>query len=1151
MRPWKFILPLLATSLCFAAQPDRIAEVIGGGPMVTLPKSHHPKAVAQYDQGPVDPSFKLGSITMLMTPSPEQRAALDELVAEQQDPKSPNYHKWLTPQQYAARFGLSQNDVNKILAWLTSEGFKTIKVGGGRNTVVFSGTAAQAQNAFQTEFHYYKVDGKTHFANATPLMIPASLNGIVGTVLGLNSFLPKPASQSRGGASFQSPHPAYYDADFAFPNFLAPDDVSTIYDITPLYSSSINGAGETLGIIGQTDVYLADINDFRTNFNLNPISGCTTGATGLITACNSTYFQYVLVGTETGAPSTCGDLPEADLDIEWSGAVARSAQIVFFNAPATFDAECTTYTNGGGVNTALTAAIDPSSGPVLAHVLSMSYGLCEAEASSLESLLEQGNSEGITIVNSAGDQSSAACDGNPPANEVNPPFSPAVNGLAVNYPASSQYVTGVGGTSISLANDSYPTQSSYWSTTEGTNLGTALSYIPEQPWNDDEEFADYCRAPASGDEFCSTGNGTKDWVALSTSATAAQVQADIWISGGGGGASNCFYENASDICLGAGAGPTTGGGLAQPSYQQGLHVSGAPAGVRYVPDVSLLSSPDFPGYIYCTPIGQLESSSDTTSTCDGGIANALNNGTYVSVVGGTSVASPIFAGIVVLLNQYLEGPSASGLGNINTQLYTFAAANSTNHAFNSVTSGDDNVSCQGGQPSTQPINVQCPGTGVSVMGYSAANFDSATKYNLVNGLGSIDADNFFTAWGSTRSSTTTTISTTTTTAYQGASVTFTSTVTPASVTGNVDFYNNTSTLLGVAPASGGTATFTTTALPAGADVVTASYGGDGKNSSSASSNSASVTVTVPFTMAPVQGSGSISAGNSFITNLTITPASGFTGTVNFTPASCSGLPTGATCSFGSTGSVTLSGNPSSPSTISVTIATLPNMAPSGAQTVTITGTSSGPNSASQTTTVSLTVTKTTETFAVTAQNASYSVNAGSAATINLTVAGTNGFIQTSSNTTQVPLTFTCSGLPSEASGAFSPGTGTNNCSGAGGISATTLTLTISTTAPTTELRMPFGRSRRMFYALLLPGLFGVVLAAGSGGRGARLLGLIVVLGLSTMWLGSCGGSSGGSSTSNPGTPAGTYNITIGATTGGAAPLTNSNAPYMIQLIVTN
>ncbi|HKN17052.1 MAG TPA: S53 family peptidase [Candidatus Sulfotelmatobacter sp.] len=1050
MRSWKFLLPLLATSLCFAAQPDRITGAINSGQAVVLAKSLHPKAKPEYDQGPVDPSLKLTYMTMLMAPSPTQQKALDQLLAQQQNPKSPNYHKWLTPQQFADQFGLSQNDLNKVIAWLKSQGFQILRVGGSRNTISFSGTAVQVESAFRTEIHNYKVDGEVHFANSTPLMIPSMLNGIVSGIMGIHTFFPKPASQGRGARGVRNSHPNYYVSSLVFPNFLAPDDIATIYDITPLYSSSIDGSGQTLGIIGQTDVYLADLNDFRSGFGLNQITGCTTNTNGVITACNSTYFQYVPVGTDTGIPSTCGDLTEADLDLEWSGAVARNAQIVFFNSPVTYNAECTGITAGGGVNQALIQAIDPTTGSPLAKVLSMSYGSCEPGSdTTLESILKQGNSEGITIMNSSGDQGAAACDYSPPGNPTpaNPPFGLAQFGLAVNYPASSPEVTGVGGTSISLANDSYPTQSPYWSTSLGPEGGTAVSYIPEQSWNDDVEFADYCQDPISGDTFCSTGGGVQGWVPLSTSATAAQLQTDIWINSSGGGASNCAYVNGSGICLGAGAGPNTGGGFAQPSYQQSLVVPGAPAGVRYVPDVSMMASPDFAGYIYCTPVDELSSQppydTETTSSCASGILAALNSGNYVSAVGGTSASTPVFAGIVTLLNQAMGGSQ----GNFNPTLYELAATPS-NGIFHAITSGNNNVYCAVNTPANYPANVMCTSSGV--IGFSASNADPTTGYNLVNGLGSVDADKLVGAL-------------------------------------TVPDFNFSAGAL--SPSS----------VPAG--------------------QSTTATLTI----------SALTAGS--------TPM-----VVNFSPSNCSGLPTGASCSFNPI-SVNFDGV-DSVSTV-VTISTLANMTvPTSAQTITITPTNSPKTPA----TVSLTVGATNQSFSMASTGATFSVAAGATASVPITVSGTGSplsFVNSSSNTTVLPVTYTClqSSIPSEATCTFSPGVGS-------AVSATSITLSIATAAPTAQLRSPLGRSSRIFYALLLPGLFGIVFGARSRNRSARLLGLIVVLGLSTLGLGSCGSSNGSSGgQKNPGTPAGSYTIVVNATTAGPNALTAT--PLKITLNVTN
>jgi subtilase family serine protease len=854
------ICTLIFSTVSFAEAPDRILARIDSNRGIGLAKSLHPKAKPQYDQGAVDPSQRLSYITLLLSPSVNQQRALNQLLAQQQDPKSPNYHNWLTPQQYADRFGLSQNDLNKVTSWLRSYGFEVLSVGGGRNSVIFRGTVFQAQNAFGTEIHNYVIDGQRHFANSTPVIIPAELQGIVTTVVGFHDFRPQPANGGRRFVGLRNGRPDYYDGNFFFPNFLAPDDLATIYDIAPLYSAStpIDGTGQKLAIVGQTDIYLADINDFRSGFGLStiPTSGsgaCTTNVNGIIVSpCSTPIFDYVLVGSDPGVPSA-GDLGESDLDIEWSGAVARNAQIVFVNGET-----------AGGVNDALIAAINPPSGPPLAPVVSMSYGICEAEAFDMENLLQQGSAEGVTVVNSSGDAGSATCDGAPNSAL---PFKPAHLGLAVSYPASSPEVTGVGGTGISLANDSFPNPSPFWSTTLGVNGGTALSYIPELAWNDDEQLALFCQVEFTI-AFCKNGGAVSGWVPLTSTATAKQVQSDIWISQGGGGASNCFAETAGGICQ---------AGFPQPAWQQGLAVPGAPAGVRYVPDVSLLSSPDFPGYIWCTPESELNEGG-TTSTCAGGIFAAID--TFSSIVGGTSASAPVFAGIVTLLNQYVVAngfQTTPGLGNVNPNLYQIATFNPS--AFHQVTAGDNMVYCQPGTPAGQPSAIVCPASGV--FGYQASNADSATGYNLVTGLGSVDANNLVTAWGELLTTSTISISRSAANIIQGQTETLTITVTPSSASGVVSLSvtnNSSTTSLGNINVSAGTGTFTTNSLAVGANSITGSYVGTNKSSTS---SAAVVTVAAPaFTWATSGGtSHTVLAGQTTLAyNFVATPV----GTTTFT-----------------------------------------------------------------------------------------------------------------------------------------------------------------------------------------------------------------------------------------------------------------------------
>src|ERR1700693_1994385 len=325
---------LIFTSLSFAAAADRIKGAVVSGQFVRLPAGVPRNAQAQFDQGPVDPSLKLSSITLLTVPSASQQKAISRLLAQQQDPNSPLYHKWLTPEQYADRFGLSPGDVKKITDWLQSQGFGISRIARGRNWITFSGTAAQAENAFQTKLRNFHVNGETHFSNTSPPAIPAPLSGVVVGVRGLNNFRPK------SHALQLNPDRARPDYTTSSGNlFLAPGDIATMYDFAPLYAAGFDGAGQTLAVIGQTDVYLADLNDFRSGFGLSPISGCTTSSTNVITACNATNFRYVLVNADPGAP-TAGNLSEANIDIEWSGAVARNAQIIYVNAPDP---------NGGGV----------------------------------------------------------------------------------------------------------------------------------------------------------------------------------------------------------------------------------------------------------------------------------------------------------------------------------------------------------------------------------------------------------------------------------------------------------------------------------------------------------------------------------------------------------------------------------------------------------------------------------------------------------------------------------------------------------------------------------------------------------------------------------------------------------------------------------
>ena len=218
-----FLLMLFAAvvSAGAIAQQDRITSVIDAAQTVALRGSVSPLAQPQNDLGPLDPSMKLTYVTMLLRPSAAQEAALKQLLAEQQDPSSPNYHKWLTPEQYGERFGLSHADIATINHWLRAQGFGIAEVARGRNWIAFSGTVRQIEQVFHTQIDRFTVDGEERFANITDPSIPKALEGIVSGFRGLNNFKAKPAIVTK---------PVNVSPDYTVSgnHYLAPDDIAKI-----------------------------------------------------------------------------------------------------------------------------------------------------------------------------------------------------------------------------------------------------------------------------------------------------------------------------------------------------------------------------------------------------------------------------------------------------------------------------------------------------------------------------------------------------------------------------------------------------------------------------------------------------------------------------------------------------------------------------------------------------------------------------------------------------------------------------------------------------------------------------------------------------------------------------------------------------------
>ncbi len=587
--PFRWILSvicLFAGALSGYAAQDKVLQVIDKTKTVALKGFLHPGTQSQTDLGPVKPETQLGQALLLLQPSGD----IEAFLRDQQAPGSPNYHKWLQPEQFAERFAPSQNDVAKIVQWLQSEGLHVDSIARGRQFVTFSGSAGAVSKAFHTEFHQYEYKGKARFANTQDPSVPLALAKAVAGIRGFNNFGLKPFHrQARIPPDFTSASGNHY---------LSPGDIATIFNFSPLFAAGITGKGQSIAIVGQTNVDLADIRAFRKTYGL---------------PANDPEIQ--LYGPNPGISPD--DLYEADLDLEWAGAAAPNARIVYVNST---DVILSTY-----------YAVDNNVAPII----SMSYGGCEVENTpDLRFLGQQANAQGITWVVSSGDSGAAGCDFSAPGPQ-------ATKGRVSEFPASLPEVTAIGGTTLNEGTGKY------WATTNSaTDASSALSYIPEVAWND----------TLLRNQMAATGGGA-----------------------------SIFYP--------------------KPWWQVGKGVPDDAA--RDIPDVSFPASADHDGYL-------------------------VRSGGAQYAFGGTSVGTPIFAGVLALVNQSLVDSGAlvqPGLGNANSALYRLAQASPS--VYHDIIAGDNLVPCSQGSPDCVD----------GKLGYAAA-----PGYDLTTGLGTPDVTALVKQW---------------------------------------------------------------------------------------------------------------------------------------------------------------------------------------------------------------------------------------------------------------------------------------------------------------------------------------------------------------------------------------------------------------------
>lgn len=461
------LVPGFAVAQGSAVRP-RITDRIDESSLVLLQGNTHPLARPQFDKGAAPPNLPIDRMLLVLQRSAEQESALRDLLEQQQDNSSRNFHKWLTPDQFGQEFGPADQDIQILTSWLVSHGFQSIKVSRGRTVVEFSGTAAQVETALHTAIHKYTINAEDHWANVNDPQIPAALAPVVSSIVSLHNFPKKPlfVRSGRKGTAKVTPgaKPQVTFSDNS--HGLAPADFAKIYNID---STTMTGAGKTIGVIGRSNFNVSDVSQFRSFFGL---------------PANDP--QVILNGPDPGNLGG-NDEVEAVLDATWPGAVAPSATVKFVVSEDTISTQ--------GVDLSEIYIIDNN----LADVMTESFSVCEAggftqsTASTVSSFAEQAAAQGITYLVASGDGGPDSCD-DPSTLPANPPAS-------VNILASTPFTVAVGGTQF---NDT-ANPSTYWKSPSNPTTGeSVISYIPENVWNESCTVAQ-CSANKSG--IWSSGGG--------------------------------------------------------------------------------------------------------------------------------------------------------------------------------------------------------------------------------------------------------------------------------------------------------------------------------------------------------------------------------------------------------------------------------------------------------------------------------------------------------------------------------------------------------------------------------------------------------------------------------------------------------------------
>jgi subtilase family serine protease len=435
---------------------------LAAGPQTILIAGNHSPAVEKLVAAQTVSSHQI--LTMRIDLNPSHRDALERLLAAQQDPSSPSYHRWLEPGEFDRRFAPDPAARAAITRWLKEQGFEVAEAPNGR-AINFTGTVAQAQRAFSVAI--YSADDGKHYGNLADPAVPAQFASTIAFIDGLDNLRGShtamhvtpgspadtdasaariaAASNLRLAANEPAGEP---DVELNGRIGFGPSDFYTFYDVNPVLKGNVTGTGGgCIGLIEVSDYPAAAIQNFDSTFKLAPAA---------ITR---------VISPDSDNPGQNDRAGESVLDIEYSHTFAPGAAINFYlSDPATF---------GGDVIEATVDALGTAVSQDACSALSISIESCGFPSNyytgALHTTYMNAATQGQAVFIAEGDQGAAEYD-------VDPSTGKCVVGTTrnVNELASDQYVTAIGGTQF----------------TPDYKNGDDVGCVAESVWNEPEFLSD-------------------------------------------------------------------------------------------------------------------------------------------------------------------------------------------------------------------------------------------------------------------------------------------------------------------------------------------------------------------------------------------------------------------------------------------------------------------------------------------------------------------------------------------------------------------------------------------------------------------------------------------------------------------------------------